>query len=58
MARLKFGGEFQWLRLDSGGGFRYRSEFGGGICSQIGVWLWVLFSDRRGMAPRLAKFFF
>ena len=60
MAGLKFGGGFQWLRLEFGGEFQWwhRSEFGGGIHSQIGVWWWVSFSDRRGMAPRLAKFLF
>ena len=60
VARLKFGDEFQWLRLEFGGGFQWwhKSEFGGGICSQIGVWWWVLFSYRRGMAPGLAEFLF
>ena len=60
MTGLKFGGGFQWLRLEFGGGFRWwhRSEFGGRIRSQIGVWWWVSFSDRRGIAPGLAKFFF
>ena len=60
VAGLKFGGGFQWLRLEFGGGFRWwhMSEFGGGIRSQIGVWWWVSFLDRRGMVPWLAKFFF
>ena len=60
VAGLKFDGGFQWLRLEFSGGFRWwhRSGFGGGIRSQIGVWSWVSFPDRRWMAPGLAEVFF